>query len=369
MNKFEIPISKPNLNDKDFQEIKRCFYSSWISSKSPWVDKFEKEFAKKISGTRYGVAVNSGTSALFLALKALDIGPGDEVILPSLTMIATINAVYWVGAKPVLVDSTSIDDWNINIKEIKTKISKKTKAIIPVHLYGYPCDMDEINKIAKNYNLFIIEDAAEAMGSFYKNKIVGSLGNISCFSLYINKIITSGNGGMICVNNKKIYQLLKKIRFFDFNEKIHFKHYLIGYNFALSGLLAALATSQIKRFNHLLKKRRLVFQWYKDNLRTKKARFIEPPVKNNPNFWFPAIIFNNKKQKENVIKKLFAHNIETRKFFLPIHLQPAYKNFFKNQKYPISEYFFQHGLLLPSYYDLDKKTVCRICRLIDDTVL
>lgn len=347
-------------------EIKKCFDSSWISSKSPWVEKFEKAFAKKISGTKYAVAVNSGTSALFLALKALGIGSGDEVIIPTLTMIATINAVSWVGAKPVLIDSTSYEDWNIDPSSIEKKISKKTKAILPVHIYGYPCNMDKINSIAKKHKLYIIEDAAEAMGTLYKGKSAGGYGDISCFSLYVNKIITTGNGGMVCTNNEKIYRLIKKLEFFDFNERNHFEHNIIGYNLVLSGLQASLGYSQIKRFDQLLEKRREIFKWYQENLKSKNVRLIVSPKENNPNYWFPAIITKTPSIKQIIIKTLSKNGVETRNFFLPIHLQPVYKKFFNGQNYPISEYFFERGLLLPSFFDLSLSEVSYICKMIEE---
>jgi len=369
MKKIKIPISKPNLTKNDFLELKKCFDSSWISSKSPWVEKFEREFAKKVSKTKYAVAVNSGTSALFLAIKALSIGPGDEVILPALTMIATVNAITWVGAIPVLVDSASREDWNINSDKIEEKITKKTKVIIPVHIYGYPCDMKKIISIAKKHRLFIIEDAAEAMGSIYRGKVAGSWGDISCFSLYANKIITTGNGGMVCTNNKKIYRLIKKLEFFDFDEKTHFEHNIIGYNLVLSGLQASLGYSQIKRFDQLLEKRREIFKLYQENLKNKNVRFIVSPKENNPNYWFPAIITKTPFLKQKVIEILSKNGVETRSFFLPIHLQPVYKSYFENEKHPIAEYFFERGLLLPSYYDLLKSEVWKICRIINQLAI
>lgn len=366
MKKIKIPISKPNLTKNDFLELKKCFDSSWISSKSPWVNKFEEAFARKISGTKYAVAVNSGTSALFLALKALGIGPGDEVILPTLTMIATVNAITWVGAIPVLVDSASKNDWNVDPKKIEEKITKKTKAIMPVHIYGYPCNMDKINSIAKKHKLYIIEDTAEAMGTLYKGKSAGGYGDISCFSLYANKIITTGNGGMVCTNNEKIYRLIKKLEFFDFDERTHFEHNIIGYNLVLSGLQASLGCSQVKRFDQLLEKRREIFRWYRENLKSKNIGFIISPKENNPNYWFPAIIAKTPLLKQKIIKSLNRNGVETRSFFLPIHLQPAYKKLFNGQNYPISEYFFERGLLLPSYFDLSLSEVSYICKMIKE---
>lgn len=368
MGKFKIPISKPNLTSEDFLEIKKCFDSSWISSKSPWVEKFEKSFAKNISRTKYALAVNSGTSALFLALIALEIGPGDEVILPALTMIATINAVTLTGAKPVLVDSKSKNDWNIDPDKIEKKINAKTKAIMPVHLYGYPCHMDEINRIAKKHNLFVIEDAAEAMGSVYGEKNVGSLSDVSCFSLYSNKIITTGNGGIVCTDNKRIAELIRKLRFFDYGEKMHFRHKIIGYNLVLSGLQAALGFSQVKRFVQKLKKRRLIFSWYKKGLKSKAVNFIDPGKNNNPNFWFPALVMHTLPLKNKIANTLTGNSIEIREFFLPVHLQPVYQDMFAGEKYPVAEFFFERGLLLPSYHDLEFIQVKKICNIIKKTL-
>lgn len=364
MTKYNIPISRPNLTPEDLAEIKKCFDSSWISSKSPWVDRFEAEFAKKVSGTKYAASVNSGTSALFLALKAVGVGPGDEVIIPTLTMIATVNAVSLAGAKSVVVDSRSHDDWNIDPSLIEKSITAKTKVILPVHLYGYPCEMEEIMKIAKKHKLFVIEDAAEAMGTLYKGLPVGGIGDIGCFSLYSNKIMTTGNGGMVTTNDKNIYRLLKKLEFFDFNEENHFRHNHLGYNFVLSGLQAALGLSQTRRFGKLIAKRRQVFAWYKKHL-SGKVRLINPPSFTKPNFWFPAIIAESQVVKNKIFSALTKKGIETRNFFLPVHRQPVYRDQFDGEKHKISDYFFERGLLLPSFYDLTESEVVVVCRVIE----
>lgn len=365
---MSIPISQPHLTKEDNLEINRCFASSWISSKSPWVGEFEKTFAKKVSKTSYAIATNSGTSALFLALKALGIGPEDEVIVPTFTMIATVNAVVWAGARPVLVDCTSKNDWNINSDDIEKKITKRTKAIIPVHIYGYVCQMDKIRRIAEKNKLFIIEDAAEAMGSVYQGKNAGSFSDAACFSLYANKIITTGNGGVIATNNRRIYQMIKRISFFDFNRKGHFNHELIGYNMVLSGLQAALGTSQLERFDKLLSKRRKIFELYFKNLKFyRQAHFIISNKDQQPNYWFPALVFLNKKIRNKVAKVLEEKQIETRLFFKPIHQQIAYEQIADNKKFPIADYFYERGLLLPSFYDLEEKQIMRISSIIKKT--
>ena len=366
---YRIPVSKPNLTKEDFLEIKRAFDSSWVSSKSPWVEKFERAFAKKVSKTKYAASVNSGTSALFLALRSLGIGEGNEVIMPALTMIATINAVTLTGAKPILVDCKSFEDFNMDLEEVKRKITKKTKVIMPVHLYGYSLEMDKLIKLAKEKKIFIVEDAAESMGATYKGKALGSFGDVSCFSLYSNKIITTANGGMVATNNKKLYELIKKIRFFDFNENSHFTHNVIGYNMVLSGLQASLGLSQTKRFEKMLLRRREIFKEYKKYLKRSDKYFIPEPVKyQNPNYWFPAVVFNNPKTKEKVRQNLLGKGIETRVFFRPLHTQPVYKNLFRGEKYEKAQHFYKHGLLLPSFYELKESQIGEISELINSAV-
>lgn len=364
MKQYDIPLSKPSLTLADFHEIEACFKSSWISSKSSWVIKFEKSFAKTVSHTKYAVSVNSGTSALFLILKGLGIGPGDEVILPTFTMIATVNAVIWTGATPILVDCESKEDWNISSEAAANKISKKTKAIIAVHIYGYLCNMNALVKIAKQNNLILIEDAAEAMGSLYKNRRAGSMSAASCFSLYSNKIISTGNGGIVATNSHRLYLLLQKLRFFDFDAKSHFMHRIIGYNLVLSGLPAALGFSQTKRFDKLLKKRRLIFQWYTKHLVYSNVHFLRPRVQTNPNYWFPAIILSSTKDVRNVEKSLEKNKIETRCFFRPIHKQPILKDMFSDQRFPNANYFWSHGLLLPSFNSIKEGDVKKISEII-----
>lgn len=354
---YKIPLSKPYLSRDEERMVQSCISSTWISSKSPWIDKFEKLYAKYVSKTRYAASVNSGTSALFLALKALNIGPGDEVILPTFTMIATVNAIVWTGATPVLVDCTSQEDWNMNVQEVERKITSKTKAIMPVHIYGYMCDMESLEALAKKYNLHIVEDAAEAMGSEYHGKRAGSFGTLSCFSLYANKIITTGNGGMVCTNNKELYSLIKKLAFFDFNEKTHFKHLLFGYNLVLSGIQGALGCAQVKKFTALVEKRRKIYTWYKEYIKARGVKLMPIPQKQNPNFWFPALICETAKMKTEIKNRLEKKGVETRDFFIPVHRQPIYKGRFEENTFPIADYYMGHGLLLPSYHELTKNEV------------
>ena len=354
---YKIPLSKPYLSSEESKAVQSCITSTWISSKSPWIDTFEKMYARYVSKTKYAASVNSGTSALFLALKALNIGPGDEVILPTFTMIATVNAVVWTGATPVLVDSASKEDWNMDVDEVKRKITKKTKAIMPVHIYGYMCDMEPLQALAKKHNLHIIEDAAEAMGSEYKGKRAGSFGTLACFSLYANKIITTGNGGMVCTNSKELYGLIKKLAFFDFNEKTHFKHLLFGYNLVLSGIQGALGSAQVRKFDVLVAKRRKIYEWYSKYIKGNDVHLMPVPENQKPNFWFPAVVFGSASKMTQAKKLLEKRKIETRDFFIPMHRQPIYKGCFEENAFPIADYYMNHGLLLPSYHELTKNEI------------
>jgi len=217
---MKIPICTPTLGGKEWKYLKECIDTNWISSKGKFINEFEKKFADYI-GMKYGVTTTSGTTAIHLALASLGIKKGDEIIIPAFTMIGSVYPIIYCGATPVLVDS-ELETWNIDVSKIEEKITKNTKAIMVVHIYGHPCDMDPVMKIAKKYNLYIIEDAAEAHGAEYKNKKVGSFGDISCFSFYANKIITTGEGGMLLTNNKEIYERAKILKIWHLLRKEDF---------------------------------------------------------------------------------------------------------------------------------------------------
>src|SRR3989344_1672719 len=223
-----IPVCEPTLAGNELKYVTDCVKTNWISSAGKYIKEFEDRFSQ-FCGVKYGVSCSSGTAAIHLALEALGIGKGDEVIIPTFTMIATANAVIYAGAKPVLVDS-ELETWNMDVNKIEEKITKKTKAIMPVHTYGHPVDMDPIIKLAKDYNLKVIEDAAEAHGAEYKGKKVGGLSDASCFSFYSNKIITTGEGGMVLTNNDEVAEKARSLRNLAFT-KPRFLHSEIGFNY------------------------------------------------------------------------------------------------------------------------------------------
>ena len=356
-----IPISQPSITNKEIEYVTNAVKSGWVSSLGEYIDKFEKKFAE-FCGVKYALATSNGTTALHLALVALGIKEGDEVIIPDFTFIATANAVKYTGAKVVTVDIEE-DTLCINPKEIEKAITPNTKAIIPVHLYGHPANMEEINKIAKKYNLFVIEDAAEAHGAEINGKRVGSFGDVGIFSFYGNKIITSGEGGMITTNNKELYEKMKYLRDHAMSKEKRYWHTEIGYNYRMTNLQAALGVAQLERIEELLEKKREIFEWYREYLKdipNIKLNFQKNGFKNV--YWMICleVIGYNEAKRDNLMKKLKEKGIDSRPFFYPISDMPMYEK----ANTPITHKVYQRGINLPSYYDLTKKEVKYICEKV-----
>ncbi len=367
----KISVSEPNISKEDINSVVNALKSGWVSGAGPFVAKFEKEFARRVAGTKYAIAVNSGSSALQVALSAAGIASGDEVIMPTFTMVATANAVSFIGANPILVDADP-NTWNIDVKAIEGKITKKTKAIVAVHIYGLACDMDAINKIAKKHHLLVIEDAAEAQGAEFRGKKVGGIGVAGAFSFYGNKIITTGEGGMVTTNSKKLAFIASKLRNNGIDENRHFWHKYKGYGFKMSNLQAALGFSQTLRFKNLLQKRRENAALYKRLLgNTPGITFPEEPKGYKNCYWMFGVVIDPKKTRVSAAslrKKLAEEGIETRTFFIPIHLQPIYYKEYRGQKFPISERLSQEGFYLPSSFNLTKKEIQRVCNIIRSSI-
>jgi perosamine synthetase len=360
-----IPVCEPKLDGNEEKYLIECVRTNWISSIGKFIRQFEDLFSNKC-GCEYGVACTNGTTALHLAMATLGIGPGDEVIIPTFTMIATINAITYVGAKAVLVDS-EMDTWNIDISQIESKITKKTKAIMVVHTYGHPVDMDKINKIAKKHGLYVVEDAAEAHGALYKKKHIGSLSDVACFSFYGNKIITTGEGGMLTTNNKQIAEIARNLRDHAFSKERHFWHQYLGYNFRMTNMQAAIGLAQTEKMDEMVKIKRENAYYYTSFLK-KIPGIITPPekkwVKNV--FWMYGILLEDEfcMTRDEFRQRLAKHGIETRTFFIPMHLQPIYYKMYKGQKYPNAEELCNRGLYLPSSAKLTKDDIKYIVNVI-----
>lgn len=345
---MKIPVCTPSTSKREIKWVLKALKENKISSTGGYVEKFEQEFAKKI-GTKYCVAVNSGFSALFLTLCALGIEKGDEVIVPDFTMIATANAVVATGATPIFIDA-EWDTCNINPDLIEEKITPQTKAIIPVHLYGHPCQMDKILKIADRYNLFVVEDAAESHGASYKGILTGGLGIAGCFGFYANKIITTGEGGAITTNEEWLAEEIKKLRAYYFTAGTHFWHKKIAWNFRMSSLEAAYGLGQLERWDELIEKRRKNARYYSEHLR--EIGDLELPVEKEgyKNVYWMYLV--KTRLRDELMKYLEENGIETRTGFIPMHQQPIYK---QKGYFPIATELGRKTMYLPSSSDLTKK--------------
>ena len=363
-----IPVCYPFIGEKELEYVTDCIKTNWISSKGKYVKEFENNFAKYCD-FKYGIATINGTTALHLALASLGISKGDEVIIPSFTMIATAFAVVYCGAKPILVDAKP-DTWNIDTNKIEEKITDKTKAIMPVHIYGHPCDMDPIMELAKKYNLYVVEDAAEVHGAEYKGKKAGGIGDIGCFSFYANKIITCGEGGMIITNDDKIAEKARSLKNLSFPKgKRIYKHQDVGYNYRMTNIQAAIGLAQLEKIDGLIERRRKNAHLYNELL--KGVEGITLPVEKQwakNVYWMYSILIEDEFgiSRDKLMSKLEEKGIETRPFFVPIHQQPVFHKmgWYEDENYPIAERLALRGINLPSSSGLKEKEIRYICDVI-----
>ncbi len=359
-----ILVCEPTLIGNEMKYVKDCIDTTWISSAGKYIEKFEQDFAK-YCGMKYGVACSNGTTALHMAVSALEIGQGDEVIIPSHTIISCANAVLFTGAIPVFVDSR-LSDWNIDPEKIEEKITSKTKAIMVVHTYGHPCDMDRIKEIARKNNLKIIEDAAESHGGEYKGKKTGSLGDISCFSFYSNKIITTGEGGMVLTNDENIVEKLRRLRNLGFKQP-RYVHDEIANNYRLTNVQAAIGCAQLENIDKFAEMRRRNAKLYNTYLKDVEGITTPPELVGVKNvYWMYGILLDKDKfslSRDEVIKKLEELGVQTRTFFYPMHKQPVFQNSKINVSgnYPIAEKFWNECLYLPSSSHLTQEQIKEIC--------
>jgi len=364
MNKF-IPISQPSIGQKEIKYVNDAMKSGWVSSIGDYIDKFESKFAK-FCGTKYAVAVSNGTVALHLSLAALNIKRGDEVIVPDLTFIATANAVSYIGAKPVFADIDK-ETLCIDPESIRRLITNKIKAIIPVHLYGHPANMNAINKIAKEFDLKVVEDAAESHGAGIDGKLVGSFGDCGTFSFYGNKLMTSGEGGMIVTDNKKLLQRLRFLRDHAMDSKKRYWHDEIGFNYRITNIQAALGLAQLERLDKFIQKRKDIFRWYQNNLSGMKGLNLNFTKKDCDNvYWFVCLLIDNfnLKKRDRLSKLLKERGVDSRPFFYPNSQMPMYKTSKTDKKNPISNSIYSRGICLPSYYDMTKKDVDTVSKVL-----
>lgn len=362
MNMYNIPLSKQDITDLEKTAVLEVLNSPKLAL-GPKLQEFEKLMADFV-GVKYAIAVNSGTSGLHLIIKSLGIKKGDEVITTPFSFIASANCILYEGAKPVFVD---IDrkTLNIDVTKIEKKITKKTKAILAVDVFSQPADWDALRRLAKKHHLFLIEDSAEALGSLYKNKKCGSFGDAAVFAFYPNKQITTGEGGMILTNNKKIAELCKSMS--NQGRKIKdgawLEHVRLGYNYRLDEMSAALGVVQMKRINELLGKRAMVAKLYQEKLKDVKSVRIPYISPESSVSWFVYVVTLaesfSAKQRDTIIKKMGEQGIRCSNYFQTIHLQPFYKELFGYKKgdYPVAEHVSERTLALPFFNDLKEEEI------------
>ncbi len=362
---YKYPVYRPLLNGNEKRYVNKCLDSTWISSKGEFISRFEKEFAS-FTNSKYAIAVPNGTIALHLALLTLGIGRGDEVLVPTLTYVASANAVTYTNAKPVFVDSLP-GSWQPDPEDIRKKITKRTKAVMVAHLYGYPSNMKEILKIAKEHNLLVVEDCAEAFGSKLKNKHVGNWGDIASFSFFGNKTITTGEGGMVVTNNKKLFNLALRLKGQGLAKNREYWHDIVGYNYRMTNICAAIGLAQLERATKIITKKRQIAKWYYVFLKDLPLEFHKETKEIFHSYWMVNILVSKKISRDKFRNNLLKAGIETRPVFFPIHTMPFY--FKKGQSLPVAEDIAKRGVTLPSYPGLSRNDVLYICNKIREFVV
>lgn len=369
-----ILVNEPLLNGNEKKYLNECIDTGWISSEGPFIKKFEEGMAKYV-GRKYAVAVTNGTAALEMAVVALGIGKDDEVIMPSFTIISCAQAVVKAGAKPVLVDS-EYDSFNMNVEEIQSKITPKTKAIMVVHTYGLPVDMDPVLKIAKEYNLKIIEDAAEVHGQTYNGQMCGSFGDISVFSFYANKHITTGEGGMVLMDDEHIFERCKSLRNLCFSPDLskRFIHEEIGWNLRMTNIQAAIGLAQLERIDEFIAKKRWIGRMYQELLADIGA--INLPLESKPFadniYWVFAITLKDDSPKtaKEVMNELASKGIGTRPFFYPMNKQPVFNKMglFLGEEYPNTSKLYENGFYIPSGLALTEEQIHKVSEVLHEVL-
>jgi perosamine synthetase len=345
-----IAVNEPLLNGNELKYLSECVTTGWISSAGKFITEFENKWAE-YCGMKYGVAVCNGTVALELAIEVLDIPTGSEIILPSFTIISCAQAITKAGCVPVVVDCEP-DTWCMDVEQVEREITPKTKAIMPVHIYGHPVDMDPIMKIAEQYGLIVIEDAAEVHGAEYKGRKCGGIGHISCFSFFANKIITTGEGGMILTSSDELANKLRSYRNLCFQDKQRFLHEEIGHNYRFTNTQAAIGLAQLERIEETVSRKRVMAAKYTAGLAGLPVKTPVEKLWAKNVYWMYGVVVDEDTgmDAKELASRLLAAGVDTRPFFLGIHEQPVFRNmgFFKDVFLPVTENIARHGLYLPS---------------------
>jgi perosamine synthetase len=354
-----IPVYQPYFTGREKEYVNQCLDSTWISSKGEFIGKFETQFADFI-GAQFATSVCNGTVAIHLALEALGIGPGDEVIVPTLTYVASVNTIMQTGATPVFVDSLE-QTWQIDPDDVRRKITSKTKAVMAVHLYGLPCDMDQLTQICQDHKLFLVEDCAEAFGTFYKGQHVGTFGDIATFSFFGNKTITTGEGGMVVAKQKKTLEKAFHLKNQGVSQTREYWHETVAYNYRMTNICAAIGLAQLEQADIILAKKRQIADWYREGLANLPLKTHDEMPDTVHSFWMCSIALDMPEQRQSLREHLKISGIETRPLFYPSHKLPHCAT---EQIFPVAEAIGSRGINLPSYPDLSRSDVLSVCNAI-----
>lgn len=367
-----IPVNTPLLDGNEKKYLLECIESGWISSEGPFVRRFEESFAGRV-GRRHGIAVCNGTAALDAAVEALGIGAGDEVILPAFTIISCIAQIVRAGAIPVLVDSDPVT-WNMDVREVEARITPRTRAIMAVHIYGLPVDMDPLLEIAARHGLAVIEDAAQMHGQTYKGRPCGSFGDLSTFSFYPNKHVTTGEGGMVLANDDKLADDCRSLRNLCFQPHKRFVHERLGWNLRMTNLQAALGLAQLERLDEFLVRKRRMGARYDAAFSTLPAiqlPLVETNYARNA-YWVYGVVLGEERDMdaEEAMRQLATRGIGTRPFFCPMHWQPVLqrKGLFESESYPVAERLYTRGFYIPSGLGLAEAEQDRVCEAVAEVL-
>jgi perosamine synthetase len=372
-NQF-IPVNKPLLDGNEKKYLIQCIDTGWISSEGPFVTEFEEKFAAHV-GRKYGVALCNGSVALDLAMLALDLPKGSQVIMPTFTIISCAAAIVRAGLEPVLVDSDPLT-WNIDVTKIEEKITPKTKAIMVVHIYGLPVDMDPILVLAEKYGLKIIEDAAEMHGQTYKGKPCGSFGDISTFSFYPNKHITTGEGGMVVMDNPLLAEKCRSLKNLCMKPERRFLHDELGFNYRMTNLQAAIGLAQLEKLEEFVAHKREMGKFYTEQLENLKSVAVQMPLQKTDYaeniYWVFGLVLKDEVEfdAQEAIKRFADKNIGTRPFFWCMHEQPVFKKMglFKDEKYPVAENMARRGFYIPSGLALTRDEMCFVVDVVKEVL-
>jgi len=354
-----IPVYQPFLTGREKDYVNQCIDSTWISSKGEFIPEFEHKFARYIEA-EHATSVCNGTVALHLALSALGLQQGDEVIVPSLTYVASVNAIVQTGAVPVFVDSVETT-WQIDPDDVRRKIGRRTKAVMAVHLYGLPCDMNKLTSLCEEYKLHLVEDCAEAFGTYYRGRHVGTFGDMATFSFFGNKTITTGEGGMVVAKTKELLDKAYHLKTQGVSPEREYWHDVVAYNYRMTNICAAIGLAQLEHADAILEKKREIASWYRNGLKNLPLKTHDEIDDARHSYWMCSIVLESDEHRQRLRDYLKDHGVETRPLFHPAHTLPPYAT---GASFPVAESLSARGMNLPSYPALSRSQVNDVCGLI-----